>query len=324
MLEHRIATVAVVATFLLLIIGGTVNPTGSSLACPEPTLVCHGELFPEMRGGVLYEHGHRQVAMAVGVLQIALTALLLRRRTRMRALAWLTLAMVCAQGTLGAFTVKYKLPWVVSTAHLMLAMAYLATLIYVVFRTRPHKVPRSEPPGSTLGTEVPKWLGRWILIAAGFVLMQILVGGLVRHHGAALACLDVPFCEGGGAFDWPPAGVQKLQMLHRTFGAVTALVTIAVAMLVVRRAAGQPRLRWLRRAAWFAPLLVLGQIALGVYTVLTLRAVPLAVAHFAVAAALWLLWITMYLTTRDIAPAEPVAMAHRRSSADAGAHRIMS
>jgi hypothetical protein len=32
--------------------------------------------------------------------------------------------------------------------------------------------------------------------------------------------------------------------------------------------------------------------------------VPLAVAHFAGAAALWLLWISLYLSTRDIARAE--------------------
>jgi heme A synthase len=52
MLEHRLAKLAAAATFVLLVIGGTVNPTGSSLACPEPTLVCHGQLFPPMVGGV--------------------------------------------------------------------------------------------------------------------------------------------------------------------------------------------------------------------------------------------------------------------------------
>ena len=82
MIEHRIAKLAAGATFILLVIGGTVNPTGSSLACPEPTFVCHGQLFPPMVGGVLYEHGHRLAAMTVGLLQIALTVLLLRRSIR--------------------------------------------------------------------------------------------------------------------------------------------------------------------------------------------------------------------------------------------------
>ena len=34
------------------------------------------------------------------------------------------LVMVIAQGVLGAITVKYKLPWFVPTAHLVLAMRY--------------------------------------------------------------------------------------------------------------------------------------------------------------------------------------------------------
>ena len=84
MMENRLAWLCVFATFFLLVVGGTVNPTGSSLACPEPTLVCKGELFPEMTGGVFYEHGHRLVAMTVGLLQIALTLMLWRRRPTLR------------------------------------------------------------------------------------------------------------------------------------------------------------------------------------------------------------------------------------------------
>ena len=108
MLEHRFAKAVAFATFVLLVIGGTVNPTGSSLACPEPTFVCHGELFPPMVGGVFYEHGHRLAAMTVGLLQISLTVLLIRRGDKK--LAWLLLAMVIGQCALGAITVKYKLP----------------------------------------------------------------------------------------------------------------------------------------------------------------------------------------------------------------------
>ena len=134
-LEHRFAKLAAGATFILLVIGGTVNPTGSSLACPEPTLVCHGQLFPPMTGGVLYEHGHRLFAMTVGLLQIALTITLFRRGRKGLALG--LIGMILAQGSLGAITVKYKLPWFISTFHLLLGMSYFAMLIYTAFRTRP-------------------------------------------------------------------------------------------------------------------------------------------------------------------------------------------
>src|SRR6476619_7284629 len=105
MFEHRLAKLAAGATFILLVIGGTVNPTGSSLACPEPTLVCHGQLFPPMVGGVLYEHGHRLFAMTVGLLQIALTVTLLMRGRK--ALGLGLLGMILLQGSLGAITVKF-------------------------------------------------------------------------------------------------------------------------------------------------------------------------------------------------------------------------
>jgi len=300
MLEHRFAKVVAGATFLLLVIGGTVNPTGSSLACPEPTLVCHGQLFPPMVGGVFYEHGHRLAAMTVGLLQIALTILLIRRGEKR--MAWLLLGMVILQGVLGAVTVKYKLPWYVSTAHLMLAMSYFATLIYTSYRMRSAptvvELDQHEKRVVALGSA-----RTWIKIALGAVIIQLLLGALVRHHGAAMVCLGMPTCTIGGDW-WPEAGVQHLHMIHRAFGVVTAIVTTIAAVMVWRKAKSWPSLRVL---ALIAPVLVIGQVALGIYTVLTMRSVPVAVAHFAGAASLWALWLSAFCMTRSRVPrARPV------------------
>jgi heme A synthase len=347
MLEHRIAKLAAGAVFILLVIGGMVNPTGSSLACPEPTMVCHGALFPPMVGGVFYEHGHRLAAMTVGLLQIALTILLATRRTPLSrlvlsllglellgvallaydfklgilspialgvatayfaalvvvafkkqlpfvGLALLLLDLVIAQGTLGALTVKFKLPWFVSTGHLLLGMSYFAALIYTAFRTRP------EPTAAELAhhAELRAELGRartWITVACSAVFVQILLGALVRHLGAAMVCLGMPSCTRSGEW-WPDAGVQDLHMIHRGFGVVVAIVTTIAAVQVFRHARNW---RALRTLAIVAPLLVAAQVALGIFTVLTLRAVPLAVGHFAGAASLWALWMSAWLMTRD-------------------------
>ncbi|MGN6104131.1 MAG: COX15/CtaA family protein [Kofleriaceae bacterium] len=293
MLEHRFAKLAAAATFFLLVIGGTVNPTGSSLACPEPTFVCHGELFPPMVGGVFYEHGHRLAAMTVGLLQIALTALLVIRRSDMKRLAWLLLGMVVLQGALGAVTVQYKLPWFVSTGHLVLGMSYFATLIYTAFRTRPSpsvlELDRHERARTELGSSAR----RWIAIACAAVFVQLLLGALVRHLGAAMVCLGMPTCTIGGDW-WPDAPVQHLHMIHRAFGVVVAIVTTIAAVVVYRRARSWPALRAL---AVIAPLLVVAQILLGMYTVMTMRSVPIAVGHFAGATGLWALWMSMWLAT---------------------------
>ena len=298
MLEHRLAKLAAAATFVLLVIGGTVNPTGSSLACPEPTLVCHGQLFPPMVGGVLYEHGHRLAAMTVGLLQIALTLTLVFRRSALRRLGWTLLGLVIAQGALGAITVKYKLPWFVSTGHLLLGMSYFATLIYTAFRTRPEPTVVELDRHARLRDELGA-TRRWIAIACGFVFVQLLLGALVRHLGAAMVCLGMPSCTRSGQW-WPEAWVQDVHMIHRGFGVVVAIVTTIAAVQVFRRARSWGVLRLL---ALIAPVLVIAQVALGVLTVLTLRAVPLAVGHFAGAASLWALWMSAWLLTGQRVPA---------------------
>ena len=100
-------------------------------------------------------------------------------------------------------------------------------------------------------------------------------------------------------------------MIHRGFGVLVAVVTTAAAIAVYRRARSWPALR---RLALIAPVLVVAQLALGMYTVLTLRAVPLAVGHFAGAAGLWALWMSAWLLT---APGRR-AVAHAVPAHDAG------
>jgi heme A synthase len=301
MLEHRLAKLAAFATFLLLVIGGTVNPTGSSLACPEPTLVCHGQLFPPMVGGVFYEHGHRLAAMTVGLLQVALTLLLRFRRPELSRLGWVLLGLVLAQGALGAITVQYKLPWFVSTGHLLLGMSYFAALIYAAFRTRSAPSVVELDRHARLGRELAG-ARRWIGIACGAVFIQLLLGALVRHLGAAMVCLGMPSCTRSGDW-WPDAWVQDLHMIHRGFGVVVAIVTTIAAIQVYRHSRSWAALRLL---AMLAPVLVIAQIALGIFTVLTLRSVPVAVGHFAGAAALWALWMSAWLMTGRRIPAAVV------------------
>jgi len=292
MLENRLAKLAALMTFLMLIIGGSVNATGSSLAC-EWSVRCHEQMFPTMKGGVLFEHGHRQFGWILGLLQIALTVTLWRRRPGARRLGVLTLVMVCVQGALGMITVAFRLPWFVSTAHLLHGMAYFATLIYIAYLTRPAVGPLPEEAKQHRDRLAE--LGdarRWILIAVIVLFVQLTLGALVRHFEATLACLDLPACNLGEY--WPAAFVQRIHMIHRGFGCVTGLVTVVAGVQVWRRAAHWPALRTL---ALLAPLIAAAQVTLGILTVYTLRSVPVAVAHFAGATALWGTWIAAWIVT---------------------------
>jgi heme A synthase len=114
-----------------------------------------------------------------------------------------------------------------------------------------------------------------------------------------MVCLGMPSCTRNGDW-WPEAWVQDLHMIHRGFGVVVGLVTTVAAIQVFRHSRSWPALRLL---ALIAPVLVAAQIALGIFTVLTLRAVPLAVGHFAGAAGLWALWMSAWLMTGRRVPA---------------------
>src|SRR6185369_6724810 len=115
---HRFAVATAVATFLLILIGGLVHGTGSSLACPDwPT--CYGTLMPKMEGGVLVEHSHRLAAFTVIILTLVLTIATCRSKQplhrRLRPFAALAMSLVVVQALLGAITVKLRLPTPVST-----------------------------------------------------------------------------------------------------------------------------------------------------------------------------------------------------------------
>jgi heme A synthase len=120
-----------------------------------------------------------------------------------------------------------------------------------------------------------------------------------------MVCLGMPSCTMGGDW-WPDAWVQDLHMVHRGGGVIVAIVTTIAAIKVYRHARSWPRLRLLAMAA---PVVVVAQLALGVLTVLSFRAVPLAVGHFAGAAGLWALWMSAWLLTGRRVPAAAVPEA---------------
>jgi heme A synthase len=309
---YRFAVATAAATFVLLLVGGIVHGTGSSLACPDWPL-CYGSAFPEMTGGVLFEHSHRLLATGVGIMTIVLTVLCWRGRERadghaekrdraLGPLATVALVAVIVQGVLGGITVLLRLPTAVSTAHLALSMAFFSLLIYIAWRARPGR----GAPGA-----VSPSLHRWILVATLLVYVQIVIGGLVRHTGAGLACLDVPLCAGElWPVDGPPQA--KLQMIHRFVGAAVGLLVIVVAVKTFLATRGSRAARWLSLAA---PLLVLVQVTLGVLSVLSMLGLWQVTAHLGVGALLLgNLWLLSLITR----PARAPAPTSRRELVEAG------
>ena len=68
-------------TFALIMWGAVVHNTQSSLACPDWPL-CYDQVFPNMEGAILIEHGHRLLASFVGLLTIGMVIFSYKDRMR--------------------------------------------------------------------------------------------------------------------------------------------------------------------------------------------------------------------------------------------------
>ena len=282
MTVQRLAISTLVLSFALILLGGFVHSTGSSLACPDWPL-CYGQIMPEMTGGVAIEHSHRLLGATVGLLTILTCVMAYRRRKHdpvVFRLSVIAVALVIFQGTLGGLTVIYLLPTALSTAHLATAMLFLSTILWIALRS--HRGPSKH--SESIGSWKPD---RLILLTALIIYMQIVLGALVRHTGAAIVCPDIPFCLG---HPWPLDlhPTTRLHMLHR-------YVAIGVAGLVLF-AGGRIRKqhyndRPIRSLAMLGIGLVCLQFGLGIASVLTDLSLVAVTAHLGMGALLLLTFV---------------------------------
>jgi heme A synthase len=273
-------------TLGLLYLGSVVHATESSLACPDwPT--CFGTMVPEMTGGVFWEHLHRLVAGGL-LLMWGLATWLIRREAGDRpwmfraALAGVGLLLV--QSVFGGLTVLFRLPDLVSTTHLGLALLFLGLATFLASASA------WAPRMGAIEPDVARGLLRWGPAAAALVFAQSVVGGLVRHTDSGLACPDVPLCMGRIV---PPlqSGLVLLHFLHRVLGYAVAVVVVGMAVWAFRRGARAAVRSW---TGWAAAL-VLVQVGLGFLSVYTrLDVVPVSL-HTLVAASL--LAVMVHLAT---------------------------
>ena len=277
MLHYRAFTVSVFWTLGLLYLGSVVHATESSLACPDwPT--CFGTMMPEMTGGVFWEHLHRLVAGGL-VLLFGLSTWLAKTPTQDQ--PWIFraclagLGLLIVQSIFGGLTVIYRLPDLISTTHLGLAFIFLALVTVLASATGPLKTFES-PLGETAN--------RITILAsasAALIFIQSLIGGLVRHMDAGMACPDAPLCLGELV---PPLvnSTITLHFTHRLIGIVAALLIIGLSIWILRVSAPKP----LRLLGLLAAALVVTQVIIGFVSVLTSLAVIPVSLHTLIAAGL--------------------------------------
>ncbi len=184
--HHRFVLLTACCTFLLLIAGALVTSNDAGLSVPDwPT--SFGSLYrmPPMKGGVLFEHGHRMIAESIGLLTIILTVFTQRveRRSWMKFLGWAALGTVIAQGILGGLTVYFQLPPAISTAHATLGQTFFCILVSMAVFTSRNWMEGSHAP---LADAMSPRLATRSSIAVACVWLQLILGAAFRHSGLKL------------------------------------------------------------------------------------------------------------------------------------------
>jgi len=301
---QRLAVATTAATFVLIAIGGLVRATDSGLGCPDWPR-CFGKLVPPPNLHAWIEHSHR-LAAAVVIVLVGLTTIAAWRGKQARTVRWATIgaaAMVLAQALIGAMVIWTKLEADSVTLHLATALALVALLEFVAFRSR-WPVDQRDHSGSGRSRRFV----RLAMVGAGLTYVQMLVGSTVTGHDAGLAYplkTVVPDLSLSAA---------QLQFGHRVLAMVVGVTIIAIWLRARRTQAMHPTIT---RLAGYASGLVLVQIVLGAANVSDRLSALTVVPHLAVGS---LTWGTMFLLVlhadrfagtveRDPAEPEPAGQA---------------
>ncbi len=243
---HRFAVFVACATFFLIIAGANVTSHDAGLATSDWPL-SNGQVFPKMVGNLFWEHGHRMVATAVGILTIVLAFYLQFRepRTWVKRLGWAALGAVIAQGLLGGLTVKLNLPLIVSAAHATLAqLFFLITVSIAVFTSK--RWIESEPLDQVVEGPPVRAL---CVCSLAIILTQLVLGATLRHSAT-----------------WDKDLPTSLLVAHICGAVVVTLVLSTTIASVALRFRG---VAYLTRPATVAAVLLVAQLGLGLAAYIT-------------------------------------------------------
>jgi len=302
---HRLAVLAAIIAFCVIVLGAWVRLSHAGLGCPDwPG--CYGQLtwpkaaheiqsanqaFPERpfeAHKAWREMVHRYLAGSLVLLVFAMSWLAWRGPEALRRFRPITTALVVLiifQALLGMWTVTLKLKPVIVMAHLLGGLTNFSLLLWLMYSSR-----REFPDKPSM---VVRKMHGPIIIGIIVLAAQIALGGWTSANYAALACPDFPTC--GGQW-WPDANFREGFILWREIGVnyegglldgpsrvaihlthrIGAVVTLLVLITLSIRLFKTPQLR---TGGQLLMALVLLQFTLGVMNVVLYLPLANAVAH---------------------------------------------
>jgi len=274
---RRLAFGSVLLCLTVIILGAWVRLTDAGLGCPDwPG--CYGHVTPagaEKNDGKIesfspgweYDSGkawremiHRYAATGLGLLIVLITAIAIayrREKPVSVVYAVVLLATVVFQGMLGAFTVWWLVKPLVVVLHLAGGLTTLSLLFWLWLSMR--RTTRIVQPvaGATRIAALDR--ARTAAIVATVVVgLQTLLGGWTSTNYAAVACPDLPTCQGrwwpqgmdykdafvlwrgldinytGGVLEHPAR--VAIHFTHRLGAIIATLAVLFAAWLAIRRA----------------------------------------------------------------------------------------
>jgi len=309
---HRLAMLAAIIAFTVIVLGAWVRLSDAGLGCPDwPG--CYGQLtwpdasheiatanqaFPERpfeSTKAWREMVHRYLAGTLMLLVFALTWLVWRDpkgRRNLKLLTAILVVLIIFQALLGMWTVTLKLKPIIVMGHLLGGLTSFSLILWLMFSSRSRAGPEPDKKTRKIRT----------MIIAGIAVLgiQIALGGWTSANYAALACPDVPTCVGQW---WPDANFREGFVLWREVGVnyeggildqqsriavhlahrIGAVITLLVLIFLSFRLFKIPQLQTGGRLLM---ALVLAQFTLGVTNVALFLPLANAVAHNAGAALL--------------------------------------
>ena len=271
------------ATLFLIFVGAMVKSTNSGLAVPDWPL-SYGMFFPPMIGGVFYEHGHRMVAATVGFLMLCLAISLGIRESRkwVKVLGYCALGTVVLQGVLGGITVLFFLPIPISVLHGVLAQVFFILTIFIAYSQSKERLIRGY-----VRLESSRRLLRLVILWTGFVLLQLILGAVMRHTESGLAIPDFPTMGGKWLptfdqtmldainnlrFDRDLTSVTLTQVFYHFLHRLGALfILIFLGILNIVSLLDYKKHQGIFQAVIWINILIVLQVILGVMTILTLK-----------------------------------------------------
>lgn len=301
--HSKLALFTFALAFVVIMLGAYTRLTDAGLSCPDwPN--CYGFITAPhtstqiQDAAVKYpmtpvnvkkawtEMTHRYFAGTEGILILMLSAsILFTRKAKNKKSTFIGLGLIALLGVqvaLGMLTVTEKLKPVIVLSHLLTGISILSLLwwAYLDLHLRDDSFLKNNNP------RIKPWL--WL----GFIIIaaQITLGGWVSTHYAGLACIDFPYCNGKMLPNMQWGNLNNdlitIHMLHRIGAFITAVYVALLALTLLANPAFKTMAKCLLA-------MVILQITLGIFNIIWLRPVWIALLHQSVAIILLLTLIAM-------------------------------